>query len=220
MFFTCTIRAQSITFNIKGVIMNTDSVKYAYLTTLSQQIPISSDKIFMVVPVVNGEFKFNGVFDLKGEKYQFANVFLEERGNITKEEALSKFRRLIWISGRRRNAKIVILEDLTLSINKYGDTKEAVISAGGMLTRQADERTAAVRAGNRALIQFVKRHPNSEISFYAVTEVLSMYSAEKKDKLESLWGSPSELFNALSIQLKNSKRGVALKKRIDEKTKL
>lgn len=219
IFFAYAVHAQTIKFTIKGTIANTDSIKYAYLTTLSQQIPISSDKIFMVVPVVNGKFEFKGDFDLKGEDFQFANVFVEERGNITKEEALSKFRRLIWVNGKRSNAKIVILEDLTLSINAYGETKEAIIIEGGVLTKQVDERTKAIIEGNREMIQFVKRHPNSSMSFYAVKEVLSWYDAAHKDKIESAWGAPSELFNALSAELKNSKKGIALKKRIDEKTK-
>jgi len=219
IFFAYTVHAQTIKFNIKGTIANTDSIKYAYLTTLSQQIPISSDKIFMVVPVVDGKFEFKGDFDLKGEDFQFANVFVEERGNITKEEALSKFRRLIWVTGVRKNTRVIILEDLTLSINAYGETKEAIISEGGVLTKQIDERTKAAQAGNREMIQFVKRHPNSKISFYEVEEVTSMYNSAHKDRYNSIWGSPSELFNELSAELKNSKRGIALKKRIDEKTK-
>lgn len=219
MFFSCTVHAQTIKFTIKGTIANTDSIKYAYLTTLSQQIPISSDKIFMVVPVVNGKFEFKGDFDLKGEDFQFANVFVEERGNITKEEALSKFRRLIWVTGVRKNTRIIILENLTLLINAYGETKKAIISEGGVLTKQNDEIIAATRAGNREMIQFIKRHPNSRISFYEVKNFTSSYDAANKDKIESIWGSPSELFNALSAELKNSKKGIALKKRIDEKTK-
>ena len=219
MFFSCTVHAQTIKFNIKGTIANTDSIIYAYLTTLSQIIPISSDKIFMVVPVVNGKFEFKGDFDLKGEDFQFANVFVEERGNITKEEALSKFRRLIWVTGVRKNARVIILEDLTLSISAYGETKKAIISEGGILTKQIDESTKATQAGNREMIQFVKRHPSSKIAFYAVKEVTSSYNSANKDRYNSIWGSPSELFNELSAELKNSKKGIALKKRIDEKTK-
>ena len=219
MFFAYAVHAQTIKFNIKGTIANTVSIKYAYLTTLSQQIPISSDKIFMVVPVVNGKFEFNGDFDLKGEDFQFANVFVEERGNISKEEALSKFRRLIWVTGVRKNNRVIILEDLNLSINAYGETIDAIISEGGILTKQIDEWTKAIRAGNREMIQFVKRHPNSKISFYAVKEVLSWYNAAFRDKVDSWYGSPSELFIILSAELRNSKKGIDLKKRIDEKTK-
>ena len=56
--------AQNVKFNIEGRIEDTKNAKYAYLSTLSQQIPISSDKIFMITPIVDGKFGFQGVFDL------------------------------------------------------------------------------------------------------------------------------------------------------------
>lgn len=220
VFILSSASAQITKFTIKGVIANTDSIKYAYLTTLSQQIPISDEKIFMVTPVVDGKFEFNGTFDLEGKDYQYASVFVEERGNISKEEALSKFRNLIWVTGRRRNARLLVLENLTLSIDEYGKTKVSKIIEGGILTKQDDEYKMAIRDGGRQLISFIKKYPDSPISYSCVKETTSLFDAAHRDKFTSLWGSPSELFNELSPKLKNSKQGIELKKSIDAKAKL
>ena len=112
--------AQNVKFNIEGRIEDTKNAKYAYLSTLSQQIPISSDKIFMITPIVDGKFGFQGVFDLDGKAYQQACVFVDERGNISKEELLSKFRQSVWLIGREENLRGIILEDLTLGIEEPG----------------------------------------------------------------------------------------------------
>ncbi|QIL39980.1 DUF4369 domain-containing protein [Pedobacter sp. HDW13] len=219
IFFASSAIAQNINFTIKGEISNTDSIKYAYLTTLSQQIPISSDKIFMVMPVINGKFEFKGAFDLEGKDYQYASVFFEERGNISKEEALSKFRNLIWLTGARRNAKLIVLEDLTLSIDNYGNTKAAKITDKGILTRQSDEVTEAIKARDRKMIAFVKKYADSPVAFYQVEQITSMFDVSRKDRMQSMYGLPLELFNELSPRLKNSKKGLELKKNIDDKVK-
>ncbi|ARS42596.1 hypothetical protein CA265_24205 [Sphingobacteriaceae bacterium GW460-11-11-14-LB5] len=220
VFMVSSASAQITKFTIKGVVANTDSIKYAYLTTISQQVPISNEKIFMVTPVVDGKFEFSGTFDLEGKDYQYASVFVEERGNISKEEALSKFRNLIWVTGRRRNARLLVLENLTLSIDEYGKTKESKVIDGGILTKQDDEYKMAIRAGGRQLISFIKKYPDSPISYYCVKETTSLFDAAHRDRFISLWGSPSELFNELSPKLKNSKRGIELKESIDAKAKL
>jgi hypothetical protein len=219
IFFASSAIAQNINFTVKGEISNTDSIRYAYLTTLSQQIPISSDKIVMVTPVINGKFEFKGVFDLEGKDYQYASVFLEERGNISKEEALSKFRNLIWVTGLRKNARLIVLEDLTMSIDNYGKTKESKITEKGILTRQSDDVTEAIKARNRKIIAFVKKYSDSPVAFYQVEQITSMFDDSSKDRMQSIWGSPLELFNELSPRLKNSKKGLELKKSIDDKVK-
>ena len=219
VFVASSASAQITKFTIKGVIANTDSIKYAYLTTLSQQIPISDEKIFMVIPVVNGKFEFNGTFDLEGKDYQYASVFVEERGNISKEEALSKFRNLIWVTGLRKNARLLVLEDLTLSIDEYGKTIESKITEKGILTRQSDEVAEAIKARNRKMIDFVKKYSDSPVAFYQVEQITSLFDESSRDRMQSIWGSPLELFNELSPRLKNSKKGLELKKSIDDKVK-
>ncbi len=75
IFFASSATAQNINFTVKGEISNTDSIRYAYLTTLSQQVPISSENIYMVMPIINGKFEFKGTFNLEGKDYQYASVF-------------------------------------------------------------------------------------------------------------------------------------------------
>ncbi len=142
---------------------------------------------------------------------------MEERGNIAKEEALSKFRNLIWVRGARRNEKLIVLEDLTLSIDGYGKTKDAKITEKDILTKQSDEAREAIKARNRKMIDFVKKYADSPIAFYQVKEVTSLFDVALKDRIQSMWGSPLELFNELSPRLKNSKKGLELKKSIDDK---
>ena len=86
--FYYTLSAQTINFTIDGNIENPLNAKYAYLSTLSQQIPISSDKIFIAVPVVNGKFEFKGSFNLEGKMMQQACIFLMIEPTLAKKNWL------------------------------------------------------------------------------------------------------------------------------------
>jgi len=209
--------AQIKSFKISGIVHDVDSAKFAYLTTLSQQQTISSDKVFMVVPIVDGKFQFTGSLDLEQKKYQYACVFLDVRGNISKEETLSKFRRLIWITGKTKNIKKIIMEDLHLDITGYSKVIDAKVLAGGKLTKQSDETSLAIR--QRRLIDVIKKYPDSPVSFDQVSTVTSLTDQFNKDKSASLYGTPDELFEQLSLKQRTSKEGIALKKKIDAKKK-
>ncbi len=211
--------AQSIKFNIQGTIKNTEHAKFAYLSTLSLQVPVSSDKIFMITPIKDGKFEFNGTFDLEGKDYQEACVFVDERSNISKEELESKFKQLIWITGRENNLRRLILEDIKFDVEERDQMKVSKIIEGGMLTRQLDMESKAVRAGNRKLQEFVKTYPDSPISLKAVETVTNLTVPSNKDRMESIYGTPLELYNLLSERLKKSKRGIDLKKDIVKKYK-
>jgi hypothetical protein len=202
-------------YTIEGTVLDTDSAKFAYLTTMSQQLPISSDKVFSVVPIVNGKFQFDGTFDLENKKYQHACVFVDIRGNISKEETLSKFRRLIWITGKTKNIRNIVLENLHLEIPGYSNTINAKVTSGGILTKQSDESGTAVREGK--LAEFIGKYPDSPISFDQVVTVTALTDESNRDKSASLYGTPEELFKKLSLQQRKSKEGIKLKEKIDAK---
>lgn len=211
------LTSNTIRYHIQGNVKDVTHVKFAYLSTLSQNRTISSSKIFMVTPVINGKFSFNGSFDLNGNDFQTACIFVNERGNISKEELASKFELLTWVIGRDNNLREIVLEDLTLEIEDLNKVKLSKVMSKGLLTKQSDDAGKAVRARNRKLLEFVKTHPDSPISFTNVVESTSLFELSRKEKYESLWGSPMELYAALSKRLQNSKKGIALKKEIYDK---
>jgi|GEM_PF-1688131 len=215
MLASVLLKDQNIHFNVRGIIKNTEHAKYAYLSTISLQDSSSRTKIFMVSPILNGKFEFHGTFDLGGkEDYQQACLFVNERGNISEEELASKFKQFIWVMGREKNLRNIILEDIKLDIQERDQMRVSKIVEGGMLTKQLGEKSEAVMGGDRKLLAFVKTYPDSPISLNAVQEVAKFYELPMKNRVESMWGSPAELFALLSERLKNSKKGIELKKRI------
>jgi len=220
-FIASTASAQLINFNIEGHVKNTKDAHFAYLTTKTQQLTIASDKIFMVTPIIDGKFVFKGTFELKKDKtFQNATIIIDKRGNITKAEAASKFDNFIWISDLTNNTRNILLENLKIDIDSISNTKNAKISSGGILTRQLDSLNLATRTGDRKMLKVIKQFPNSPLSIDKVKMYASSVTPENKDLVESSVGLPLELFNQLSPQLKMSKEGIALKKKIDNSINL
>lgn len=203
--------AQVINFNINGEYSGTDGKKFAYLTTLSQQRPKSSDKIFLKVPIIDGKFKFDGKFDLMDEFYQNACVFLDTRGDITKQEAVSKFYNIIWVVGREKNLHHIILENMQLKFVN----EEMSVASGGMLTKQHQELQHFYKQKSNILVNFIKQYPDSPVSYYALEGVYSLYDKEDYDRIQQIYGNPYEMYNLLSLRLKQTKKGIQLKKDID-----
>ncbi|MCX2485011.1 hypothetical protein [Pedobacter sp. MR2016-24] len=206
--------SQLTTFTVSGTLKDVKQAKFAYLSTLSQRIPISSPEIFIKSQILNGKFLFNGTFDLKGKDYQHACVFVSERGNISKDELESKFRQLIWLVGRENDFRGIILEDVQLDSDSPDNLDSAIVVGGGFLTRQLDECSEAFKLKNRKMLEFVKKYPDSPISFDAVISITEPLPKIKRDRLNGVWGSPTELYNLLSERLRNSKKGQELKRMI------
>ncbi|WP_316736173.1 TlpA disulfide reductase family protein [Pedobacter aquatilis] len=210
--------AQLLNFNIQGEIKDTTGAKFAYLTTKTQQLTIASDKIFMVSPIIDGKFNFKGTFDLGDKKFQHATIIIDKRGNITKEEAASRFDNFIWIS-EKSNMRNIILESLKINIENIQSVKMASIVEKGTLTKNLDSIGLAYRTGNRKMLTVIKQFSNSPLSFDVVRRNTANFSAEDADYTESREGLPLEQFNQLSSDIKMSKDGLALKKKIDTKSK-
>lgn len=208
--FSLALSAQTIQFKIDGTIESNKNAKYAYLTTLSQQIPISSDKIFIKVPVINGHFEFNGNFELEGRNLQFANIFFDERDNITKDEIALKFKNIIWVSGRDNHIVRMILENMTLQVKGKDEAKGAIIIENGILTKQFNVFSQFLRNDDvTKLIAFIKANSDSPISLNALDAICSFY----KDDLKNLNETIPNLFNILSPKIKEGKDGQEMKKK-------
>jgi len=213
-FYPLSIFSQITKFTVSGTLKDVKQAKFAYLSTLSQRIPISSPKVFIVAPVINGKFEFVGTFDLEGKEYQHACVFVSDRGNISREELESKFRQLIWLVGRENNLRGIILEDVQLEADSPDKMSNAVVVGGGILTQQLDESNEAFKIKNRKMLEFVKKYPDSPVSFDAVSSISEPSPKYKRERLNGIWGSPTELYNLLSERLRNSKKGQELKRMI------
>jgi len=220
LFFLCslTATAQTVNFNIEGNVENTEGANFAYLTTKTQRRPTASDKIFMATPIVDGKFSFKGAFDLGDRKFQHATIFIHKRGDVSKEEAASRFANMIWTS-YKPNMRNIILESLKINIKDIQSVKNAVIVEKGILTNHLDSLEEASRNGNRKLISAIKKYPNSPISFSIVQGIAADLQTDNLDVIESDKGLPLELFSQLSPALKMSKDGLVLKKKIDTKSK-
>ena len=206
--------AQEFKFHVQGVVQDTSHAKFAYLSTLSHRVDLTSQKIFLVTPVVDGKFEFKGTADLEGKDYQTACVFVDDRSNISKEELASKYKLLVWVAGREENIKVIALEDLSLAIQGRDEMKDAKVVKNGVLTSQLDEWDIAYRAKKAGIIRFIKKYPDSPISFEQV-ESLSRYATfSDGDKLVAQYGRVKEMYPLLSERLKNSKRGKALGKKL------
>lgn len=209
------VQAQSISFKIDGLVEDTKGAKFAYLSTLSQQIQISSDKLFLMVPIVDGKFEFKGSFDLEGKSIQWASIFFDERGNITKDELALKFKNLIWVTGRDPHLIKIVLEDLSLQVKSREETKMAIVTKNGIYTKQSYDLLDAVRRSGKdtkELASFIKTHPNSPISLKALLSV-SFSSADERRDVESV----TTLFKGLTKEIQTSKEGIAMKKELNIK---
>ena len=214
LVYSLGLSAQTIKFDISGNIVKTDSTKFVYLTTIQQIIKDSDDQIFMVQPITDGNFAFKGTFDLKGKDYQPAFLFIDQRGNVTKEELTSKLRNAVLVAEGENNFRLVMMEELHLRINSDQEVKTSIVTQGGLLTKQVDERNRAMRQGNGKLLDFVKSHAGSLVALAVVEEMADGINADNQDRLGAIFGTPMQLYNQLSPVLKSSKRGVAVRKKI------
>ena len=200
--------AQTIHFKIEGTVTDTTDVKFAYLSTLAKQISVSSDKLFLKVPIVDGKFAFDSHFDLEGKSMQQAFMFLDKRDNITQEEVALKLENIVWIIGFQPNFLRVILEDTRLQVENKQQLSTAVITGGGVYTNHLREWAAAIRKGRKALVEFIWTHTTSPVSLIAIHDMLPPEPGETVPQNETSLA----LFNSLSPQIKASKDGQEIKK--------
>lgn len=206
--------AQEIKFHVQGLVQDTSHAKFAYLSTLTHRVDLASQKIFMVAPVVDGKFEFKGTFDLEGKDSQVACVFVDDRGNISKEELASKYKLLVWVADREENIRVITLENLSLAIQGRDEMKDAKVVKDGVLTKQLDEWTIAYRSKKAGMIGFIKKYPDSPKNLEYLRSLIDFATLPNADKLVAEYGRAEEMYPLLSERLKNSKRGIALGKKL------
>jgi len=200
------LNAQTINYKIEGEIKNPENAKYAYL--------IIQGKNAIVKPIINGGFIFKDTIDIGLGFYRGGYVLLENRGNITSEEVYSKLKQGVWKLGATSNLRNMALEDIKLNIE--GDNiVDATIVAGGVLTRQMDELSQERKSKN--FKAFVLKYPDSPVSISFISSILYSFGIPMElAELERRHGSPRELFPLLSEKLRTSKKGIEVKRSIDE----
>lgn len=200
--------AQTVQFNVKGTVNNHEKPNYAYLVNSGGR------QLFMMTPIVNGAFQFKGSADLEGEFLKYAYLILDERANITAEEANSKLKQRVWNVRETPSLISFVLEDITFEIEAPEKVNSAKVVEGGFMTKQSKEYGQAIR--DKDQITFIKKYPDSPIGLYGLQVLLRFFELPDKDKSEGTWGDPREMYGLLSERLKGSKQGIALKKKLDE----
>lgn len=205
---------QVVKFRIEGTVLDTVSHKFAYLTTLSQQRTISSDKLFVMAPIKNGRFNFEGEFELNGEFYQNACLFFDKRANISKKEVASKFYNLIWVVGRDENLKQIILEDMNIKLSAGNIRDSMELLREGKFTKQL-KILSEMKKTPKGLESFIAMFPDSPVSFYSLEGIYEAYIDRNFERLLRDVGEPYAMFNLLSERLKRSEKGKRLKENMD-----
>ena len=209
------LQAQTINFNIEGVIQKPKNAKYTYLVSNSNKAN-GNDDLFMVTPLKGNKFKIAGKSNLNGQLLRKAFVFLDESGTITLADVKSKIKQKAWFVGSSANLKSVYLEDAKFDMENPYNIKDAKIISGGTYLNQSEEFMLALR--NRKILGFVKKNPDSPAALLEIDRLLRLFEF-RKNRLEADFSSPTELFSALSPRLKNTKQGIALKQKIEKAKK-
>lgn len=199
--------AQTVKYNIQGTIENPENAKFAYLI-------IRGKKAF-VEPVVDGKFAFKDTIALGPGFYRGGYLLLENRGNITAEEVYSKLSQQVWRMGVTPNLRNIALEETKFAIDAADKLLDAKVVQGGELTKQMEELAQAKKERNYKA--FVLKYPDSPVSISFISGIPHAFGIPMElAEIERRHGSPRELFPLLSERLRNSEKGLELKKVIDE----
>ncbi len=209
LFLCGSLAAQTVSFSIQGTLKEQGKGKYIYLYSTNGQ------QVFSKYPIQGNAFKITGKAELEGEFYKTAVLFIDERGDISAQEVKSKLDQGIWRPGMTPQLRTVVLEDMVLEIPEPDKLNELQIVSGGILSRQSNEASTAVSGRN--VKEFIEKYPDSPVSLHVLQPLIRLFGvAPARDELIGVYGEPKQLYGLLSDRLKNSKRGLALKKALDE----
>ena len=211
---TACASAQIIQYNIKGIAPKNDA--YVYLSTFLEQPERKEIELFRSTKIENGKFQFEGKYDLKGELLPYAFLFIDKRADVPKQEVISKLQNMVWVPGREHNLKVIMIEDMEVSIGHPDSVILAKVTEKGYLTKESEELNTAVMEGNRKLLEIIKKYPNSPASAEAVVFFAETTIKSDAERTKAKFGSPDEMFELLSDEFRRSERGVKLKRKIDE----
>jgi hypothetical protein len=214
LLFVGSLRAQTIKFTIEGVVQNPKNAKFAYL--VSNAPVVGKPDLFLVRTMEGNHFKLSATSNLEGALLREGFIFIDERGDITLAEVKAKIKQKVWFVGGSANLKKLFLEDVKLDIENPYNLEPAKIVSGGIYLQQTKDASKALR--DRTLLAFVKQNADSPVALAEVGKVMTFLSIPNFS-LGPDFGSSAELYGALSGRLKNSKEGMAIKKKIDAEKK-
>lgn len=199
---------QYVEYKIEGRILKPDSLKFAYL------VSTGTTDVFLSVPLKNGGFKFLGKAELGGKLIRYGYIFLDKRADVTLQEVKSKMKQRVWTLGLTPTLRSVVLENLSLKIENNNLVSKSVITQGGQLTAELDERAGYMK--ERDYIGFIKKYPDSPNSLGLLQGVVRFMGLPMNGGIESAFGaSAPEMYEALSDRLKKTNEAKELKKKID-----
>nr|WP_276901102.1 hypothetical protein [Pedobacter kyonggii] len=214
LLFVGSLHAQTIKFTIEGVVQNPKNAKFAYLVS---DAPVAGKPdLFLVRQMEGNHFQLSATSDLAGKLLREGFIFIDERGDITLAEVKSKIKQKVWFVGGSANLKKIFLEDVKLDIENPYNLEPSKVIGGGVYLQQLKDALVALR--NRKMLDFVKQNADSPVALIEVGNAIKFLSLSNLN-LGLDFGTPTELYGALSTRLKQSKEGLAIKERIDNQGK-
>ncbi|WP_293304598.1 hypothetical protein [Pedobacter sp. UBA5917] len=211
LLFAGSLQAQTIKFTVEGVVQKVKNAKFAYLVS---EAPVAGKPdLFLIKPMEGGVFKIPATCSLEGQLLRRGFIFLDERGDITLDQVKSKIKQKVWFVGGSANLKSIYLENIKLDIENPYNLEPAKIIAGGVYLQQSKDAIQALR--DRKFLRYMKQNADSPIALNELDNFVRFAAIPGFFK-EFDFNSPVELYDALSAPLKQSKEGVAIKKKIDE----
>lgn len=172
----------------------------------------------MVRPIEGNHFQLSATSNLEGKLLREGFIFLDERGDITLAEVKAKIKQKVWFVGGSANLKTIFLEDVRLDIENPHNLEPAKIISGGIYLQQTQDARQALRA--RKLLAFVKQNADSPIALIELSKLIPLYYGPLRSSGMGLdFGSPAELYGALSKRLQQTDEGKTIKKKMDEPLK-
>jgi hypothetical protein len=214
LLFVGSLHAQTIKFTIEGVVQNPKNAKFAYL--VSSATVAGKPDLFLVKSMEGNHFQLSATSNLDGKLLREGFIFIDERGDITLAEVKSKIKQKVWFVGNSANLKSLFLEDVKFDIENPYNLEPAKIISGGIYLQQSNDAIQAFK--DRKLLAFVKQNADSPIALNEVGKIASLLRLPKIFMGDD-FGTPAELYGALSARLKQSDEGKAIKKKIDEPLK-
>lgn len=216
MLFVGSLQAQTIKFTVEGLVQKPKNAKFAYLVS---ETPVAGKPdLFLVRPMEGNQFKIPATCSLEGGLLRKGFIFLDERGDITLNEVKSKIKQKVWYVSGSANLKSLYLENIKLDIENPFNLQPAKIVSGGIYLQQSIDAMQAFR--EKKFLDFIKKNADSPIALMELSNLMPIYyGLSRSSGMGFDFGSPVELYGALSKRLKESKDGLAIKRKIDEMKK-
>lgn len=188
LLFVAHVKAEGLTFQIKGTLKGETSYQYAYLYQ-------SDSKKLLRAKLENRQFEFIGEVVLEKTGFNVGFLFLSN-------DSLAKFidQKEVIVKQIDRQYRMIILEGVPINVTTDADVKNAKVE-GGELNRDYDELNLAGR--ELKYKEFIESHRNSPISLLLIRGILPLKRLPIFDQLDF-----QGLYDILSDKIKQSEYGL------------